>query len=354
MADEFAATWDHPLTSTVGVEQALAALTRRATEALGACPAARARMHNLVALSTDPASAAAIDRALAAMGHRHPSRLVRVRLEPTAADGVRALAAVRCHVEGDLRCPIVFEIVEIAAGGGAARHLAETVAPALEADLPVILWWAGSPPFGDPSFAKLLRLADRLLLDSAAIGIAGLRSLVEALASSPPVVDLAWERLRPSREVIASAFDEPALDAGLDHVQVVEIGGAGSPVEPRLLAGWLASRLGWHVVRPPLGSTGRATLARSGEEITLWLATEGGQPGLHSLTIRAGGYHLTIAPVGGQVEVRLARDDVLLVERRERLAIPDEGKSVLWALTRGGRDERWEAALRVAADLVRP
>jgi hypothetical protein len=56
------------------------------------------------------------------------------------------------------------------------------------------------------------------------------------------VSDLAWLRLEPWREAIASVFDAPAIAAGLAAMRAVEVHG---PInEARLIAGWLASRLG--------------------------------------------------------------------------------------------------------------
>ncbi|GIW06990.1 MAG: hypothetical protein KatS3mg060_1795 [Dehalococcoidia bacterium] len=355
MTDSYAATWRQTFASTVGVEDALTELSCEAARALEVGPAATARMHNLVAISTDTASHAAVDRVLAAMAEVHPSRLVRVRLDPAAPDGVQAQASVRCHVEGDLRCPIVYETVEIATGGNAGRHLAEIVAPVLEADLPVVLWWTGHPPFGDPAFEELLPLVDRLLLDSAALGSTGLRALADVLPTSPPVVDLAWGRLRPWRETIAAAFDHPPLDSAIREVRAVEIDVAGASVEGRLLAGWLAVKLGWQVARPLAGGrVGRGAFVRSGAVIPLVLAKEDGPAAIRRLAIEAGGYHLALTARGDWADVRLARDDLLLSEQRLPLVIPDDATLVSRALMRGGRDRDWEAAMSVTAILVSP
>src|SRR5205807_2505103 len=55
----------------------------------------------------------------------------------------------------------------VAAHGDFEDRLASAVIPLLVPDLPVFLWWTGTPPLGSRSFGDLLRLTDRLVVDSA-------------------------------------------------------------------------------------------------------------------------------------------------------------------------------------------
>jgi hypothetical protein len=59
------------------------------------------------------------------------------------------------------------------------------------------------------------------------------------------VADLAWRRLAPWREAIASLFDGRGQRAALEHMIGVEVRGPAN--EGELLAGWLRSRLGRQV-----------------------------------------------------------------------------------------------------------
>lgn len=346
------ARWDHPFTSTVEIEEALAELTCRATRTLEVGPAARARLHTLVAVSTDPASAEIIDRVLARRGRGHPSRLVRVRVDAAAATGVQAEAAAHCHLESEFRQPIVFETVEVTVGGEAARHLAEVIAPVLEADLPVILWWSGCPPFGERHLIEALALVDRFVVDSATVAPVGLEPLVDLLCVTPPIRDLAWGRLDPWREVVANSFDEPPLAAALMEMRAIEVDHSAAPVEARFLASWLAASLGWQVAQPLAGDDlGRASFVRHGSAIPLTLRQTPGPAGVQRLRLAVGDYHLLVAADGEWADVRLTRSDAPLDERRERLIVPDDAALLARALARGGRDGAWEAALRVAAAL---
>ncbi|MCS6803051.1 MAG: glucose-6-phosphate dehydrogenase assembly protein OpcA [Chloroflexota bacterium] len=349
-----AASWAQPFASTLGVEEALAELTRQTTRTLGVGAAARARMLNLVAISSDPRSAATADRLLGTLGRVHPSRLARVRLDPAAADEVRAQIAVRCRLEEGSECPVVYETVEVEAGGNAARHLVELIAPVLEADLPVIIWWAGLPPFGESTFIELLAFADQFVVDSAALGEEGVGPLADLLATGPPITDLAWGRLRPWRDLVAALFDLPPLATAIGEIRALTVSDAGAPVEALLLVGWLAAALGWHAALPSSGGDrSRRSLVRPGGEVALTFVSENGPPGLRQLAVEAGDAHLVITAGDTNADARIARAGAPSIARHERLVIPDDGALLASALLRRGRDPDWEAALRVAALLAR-
>ncbi|HKR99736.1 MAG TPA: glucose-6-phosphate dehydrogenase assembly protein OpcA, partial [Candidatus Dormibacteraeota bacterium] len=95
-------------------------------------------------------------------------------------------------------------------------------------------------------------LADRIILDSGAFPdpaptlhfVAGeLRRHHSALV----IGDFAWERTREWRQMIAQAFASPNAQQRLQAIRSVTIESSGdhSPAQALLLAGWLASRLGW-------------------------------------------------------------------------------------------------------------
>jgi glucose-6-phosphate dehydrogenase assembly protein OpcA len=66
------------------------------------------------------------------------------------------------------------------------------------------------------------------------------------LVRSTYVVDLAWLRTTAWRERLAASFDPPGRLARLRDLNAVSIRHApGSAASGLLLAGWLASRLGW-------------------------------------------------------------------------------------------------------------
>ena len=131
--------------------------------------------------------------------------------------------------------------------------------PLLVPDLPVFLWWTGTPPSDARHLDDLVGLADRLIVDSADFARAD-RTLPEIASLSRlhvGITDLNWARLTHWRELVAQFFDVPAWRPFLDDITGIRVGFAvdmdGRDIHPSqalLLLGWLASRLGWQVVEP--------------------------------------------------------------------------------------------------------
>jgi glucose-6-phosphate dehydrogenase assembly protein OpcA len=127
--------------------------------------------------------------------------------------------------------------------GAAVDHLEATVAPWLLPGLPVVAWTPTSLPRRD---GPLVALADRVVVDSERLvgppGPVGLADVL-ALARRVPVTDLTWVRLEPWRELFARLFVGADFAPFVRRVETVESEGRDL-LPSRLLAGWLASRLG--------------------------------------------------------------------------------------------------------------
>ena len=174
---------------------------------------------------------------LAGLEERHPSRAI--LLFPRPDDPEDALDA-----EVDLRCfargkdgQVCFEVIEIHLRGARAAAPASVVEPLLAADLPDFLRWRGDLPFGEAPLEQLVRVADRLIVDSSEWrdpedGFARLPELFDRI----DVSDIAWARTEPWREAVAGLWPDVA--------ETRTVGVAGPNAEALLLAGWLRSRLG--------------------------------------------------------------------------------------------------------------
>ena len=117
--------------------------------------------------------------------------------------------------------------------------LPSAVVSLLIPDLPSFLLWNGD--LGDRAdlLAGLAGEATRLILDS---DECGLDTVVTATALGPAVTDLAWARLTPWREAMATLSDHRDGLRLLNHAMGVEVRGPAN--EAALMAGWLRSRLG--------------------------------------------------------------------------------------------------------------
>jgi glucose-6-phosphate dehydrogenase assembly protein OpcA len=155
---------------------------------------------------------------------------------------------------------VSYEQVLIRARGDADARLASAVIPLLLPDLPVFLWWTGTPPLDAPHFGALLTLADRLIVDSADFArpdrtLPAIAAVARGGDGQYGVTDFNWTRLTAWRDLVAQFFDVPAWRPFLDGVTGVRVGFAvdadGREIHPSqalLLIGWLASRLGWRAV----------------------------------------------------------------------------------------------------------
>jgi glucose-6-phosphate dehydrogenase assembly protein OpcA len=219
-------------------------------------------------------------------------------------------------------------------------------------------------------------LAERVIVDSAALSdpSESLRHLAELARQPPPMPrlsDVVWTRLTPWRQVIAQFFDQPTTQPCLETIDEVAVVHGGKDARGRsgltaglLMAGWLATRLGW---RAP----GELVKSRDGWRLTL----RAGKPGrsreviltlretdlscaqccLGLVTLIAGG----AAP--GQFTVERTNDQGITttserptMPRVSRLVygrLPDDRQLLSQELRNFGGDPIFEQALIFAADL---
>jgi len=186
-------------------------------------------------------------------GGHHPARsivLVPIPDGPARLDARVSLTAAEAGGH-----QVWFEDVVLSVSGPAARRLGSLVEPFALADLPLVVWYLGlAPAAGD----DLVATADAVLVDSKlAIGEEGgdagddgpagalperaTLDAVVALFGRVPVIDLAWIRLRPWRELLASMVEGAAFRPALDDLRSATVTGKASA--RALLGGWLSSRL---------------------------------------------------------------------------------------------------------------
>jgi len=221
-------------------------------------PIARASVLNLIVYADREEHARRAARSIADLALRHPSRAIVVLADRGARDRTEKRIEMHCRLPiADGARLVCYEQILVRARGDADDRLASAVIPLLVPDLPVFLWWTGTPPLGSRSFGDLLRLTDRLVVDSADFARPELTLPVIARISDEArgrfgLTDLNWTRLTPWREIATAFFDVPAWRLFLDGVTGVSVGFAvdmdGRDIHPSqalLFVGWLASRLGW-------------------------------------------------------------------------------------------------------------
>jgi glucose-6-phosphate dehydrogenase assembly protein OpcA len=360
--------------------------------------AARTSVMNLVVIARRPEIAERGAATIQALTGRHPSRTIVVQsADPDGPSWIDARIEAHCVLPREDAPETCAETIHLIAGGEAGHHLTALVTPLIIHDLPVTVWWPGEPPFTSRWAIDLFGAADRLVVDGSTWSGDGLTRLGEmarlAESTGLAVSDFALVRQSRWREAIASIFDDPDYLPFLRSLRRIavtygthdESGAPGSTnlVKPVYHVAWLASRLGFHVVKPLAvvsGPSSGATKSRPGP---------GAKPALsrgHAATLSDGRSEVAVVirPVASDmpagttlrvellcerrgaelradvtaeaetVHVRVWQDGVACLERHFLAARRGDIDLLAEAIEAGRRDPVSVGALRLAARLTGP
>jgi len=131
----------------------------------------RACLFNLVVYCE---SDGARDRAIHTISEitsRNPCRAIVLLAQPdTMETGLSASISAHCHLSGSDRTQVCCEQISINARGEGVKHLAGTLLPLLESDLPTHVWWQGNFLTQSDLFHKISTIADRIFFDTSEWG----------------------------------------------------------------------------------------------------------------------------------------------------------------------------------------
>ncbi|HYM50223.1 MAG TPA: glucose-6-phosphate dehydrogenase assembly protein OpcA [Candidatus Limnocylindrales bacterium] len=208
---------------------------------------ARANVLNLIAVVESERDVDQVSRVLDGLAVHHPSRTLMLLAQPDRS-ALKLEAKVTTQTQQDGPRVINSERVFLHAHGRVARHLASLVTPLLIPDLPVMLWWPRRPDFETELFRELADLCDRLVVDTddgfETADLFRLLDVARRRHARCAVGDFTWARLMPWRHLTAQFFDVAAHRERLAHIRGVSVvSGEGRPMQCRLLAGWIRSRM---------------------------------------------------------------------------------------------------------------
>jgi glucose-6-phosphate dehydrogenase assembly protein OpcA len=252
----------HPLElgPPVPVGQITRALNARREELARACNdaiAMRVCTLNLVAFCHDEDRCEETQRVLSAMVVSHPGRMFLVHAHrEVPASGLEARVAVDGTPAGAGVPPTYSELIDLKATGADVEYLPGLLTSLLESDQPACAWWATPPTFG-PSWARMARICDRMVLDSRALDPWDLMRLAEFIRGDSPahshddhaaLGDLSWARIKPFMALVARFFDAAQVRERLADVEQVVVRhvpatGQTTAIGPAMLAAWLRDAL---------------------------------------------------------------------------------------------------------------
>lgn len=347
--------------------------------------AARTSVMNLVVIARRPELAERCAAEIQMLTVRHPSRTIVIQsADPDGPSWLEARIEAHCVLPREDAPETCAETIHLVCGGESGRHLAAIATPLIVHDLPVTVWWPGEPPFRSRPAMDLLAGADRLVVDGSrwsGDGLTKLREMAGLLETTRLAVsDFALVRQSRWREAIASTFDDPEFLPYLGSIRRVAVTyathdeteppGSTNLVKPIYHVGWLASRLGWSVVKPlaparPSGSrqgAGKgmaATLSDGRSDVAVVIRPvvspmpSGTTLRVELLADRRGSELRTdVTAEAETVHVRVWQDGVEVLERGFRAPRRKEVDLLAEAIESGRRDPVASGALRAAAAIA--
>lgn len=326
----------------------------------------RACMSNLIVFCSGAEQASALANDVGTIVEQHPSRVLLLVSDPSAADSnaMAAYVSAHCHLAGGGR-QICSEHITVRASHGATRRLPSAARALLIGDLPTALWWTvgEAPARGEAFFEELAAMADHVIYDSVgwsdpARGVLAAATWVGEGQSGQSVSDLAWRRLKAWRRFFAQCLDPAVLPGALEGITevAIEYGPRALP-QAWLLIGWLADCLQWRA---------RAGTARTAAAATWSFDTGHGPVRVATRALAHGPAELrrvsvTTTSLGESLTVTFTATDGRLVmttsgarTTSRTLPAPPLSRPVLVArqLPKLGRDALYRRALRVSRTMA--
>lgn len=316
----------------------------------------RSSVLNLIVV-TDEESAADVTRTVSRLSGRFPSRAV-VLISDTqeTKENLEVNISAFCSIRGGTANQVCAEQVTIHAEGPPAHHLESLAGPLLLPDLPTFLWYPGHFDVRSPELASVASLAERLIVDPAAAQdrvscLRGLRGTLEK-SGIPALGDLQWVALSPWRSLVAELFHPPERAEMLNEIERVEI--LYSPrgeVRALLLAGWLASSLGW---KPVERSSDGIQFSGPSGEVKLLMDSSSSDASLRRVRLMAGEWSFQVSRHRRSAEARstVMRSGEPVGESTVRLGHFDLENILGEELQYRGRDVTYENALKMAVEIL--
>ena len=233
----------------------------------------RACSMTLVVIAEAADDASALGETIAALMPEHPARTILIRLQ---GEGERALSQrvyQQCWKPFGQRQQICCEQIEITASDAALADLPSVILPLAVPDLPVILWCRSARLVRRPEFGEIVRMATKVVIDSAAAGDTNKDAadamvyMADAVSRGGILADLAWTRLTRWRETLARVFENRDTLARLPEVNSVQVRfGPSYETAAWYLAAWAANALA------TVGQVVTPVVARQDESLRLELS----------------------------------------------------------------------------------
>ncbi len=200
----------------------------------------RACSMTLIAFVDDEDDPMALGETVARLMRSHPSRaiVVRLREEPDQLD---ARVFAQCWMPFGHNQQVCCEQVELTASLNRLGDVPSIVSPLEAPDLPRVVWIRSARLARAPDISGILRLGDKLIVDSARAGAPAFADLRSLVAADLIVGDLAWTRITNLRQLLAQLLEGRNLTT-IKKVLIEHCGAEPGP-EAKYLQAWLRGGL---------------------------------------------------------------------------------------------------------------
>ncbi|MEW5850299.1 MAG: glucose-6-phosphate dehydrogenase assembly protein OpcA [Myxococcota bacterium] len=212
-------------------------------------PVTRACLANLVTWVEEESTVPRVKEAFDTLVLSVPARVLVLRPEASAPGQkeFESWISANCILApggGKLVCS---EEVTLVARGRGVEHFGPVVRALLVPNVPTMIYAADAPQRAFAALQPLLKLCDRLIVDTAEVVQGGqLKAISRLIPNAPSTVDLGWLTLASFRTTLASVFDTDEAVNALKTLSEVRLFAPKARMANRLLfLGWLSERLGW-------------------------------------------------------------------------------------------------------------
>ena len=346
----------------------------RLSKQIAADAMVRTQTINLVALADSESDLVQAGEMIHNLSEFIPSRIILLLDNHGWDDDLDITAEVEEHPRPLPLSPTRLEMVTVRAR---RQQLASVALPLLVPELPDYVWCSSGTFVDNELVTDLAPFSDRIIVDSSLVAESGaalryLSRLVDESGSNVRIGDFAWTRLILWRQMIAQFFDTHDALLCLSNVDevIIEYGehsgsGRSATTSGLMVAGWLATRLGWRSPGEGLvrSRDGWKLTLRAGErgrsrEVVLVLRpvwTDEPTPSLVSVQMNAGDVSpgsFTVRRTSPETIVTISElPDQAPVERTAYSLIQEDGQLLSTELRMSGHDQIYVEALAFASRL---
>ncbi len=364
--------------SVANLETELSSLWRSAAEGVsGGGIVTRACALTLLVSVESEEEGRRVSEMIGEVTRQNPCRTVIMVSEPAGEpSGVHAWISAHCHIPAEGEKQVCSEQVTVVARGDSVRALPNIVLPLVVPGLPIYLWWRAGRFEPASCYDEILRVADRVLIDSGrfqdpASDLPRLAAIASEAKDHRGFSDLNWVRMTPWRELMAQCFDPPELQPYLGWVRRLTIEyektsprRATQEAQALLLVAWLARRLNWEPAETlragPAGALACVFRSSSGPvEVCLTPRDYpgGGEGASFSVALESAGdppaeFSLIRGPEGHSVTTKCVIQGHAAVSRNVRLDVLEEVEVVNDELKYLGRNRVFEETLAMVGRMA--